>query len=143
VNVYELQRESLSLWCRMAGGMFPQLRKRARGVLANPEATEADLARVIREIHVAGGWPASMDKEARKSLNDLSDDALMTHVDLANVLGLRKEPLRSRLDRWRRANKGSKGWQEVTEPEPHQPKYVYRVGFVRNLLRDAMAEAAK
>jgi hypothetical protein len=76
---------------------------------------------------------------SRKSLDSLLDDAWMTHLDLAGALALESEPLRTRLNRWRR--KHQEGWREVTEPEARQPKYLYQIGAIRTVLRDAMAAA--
>ncbi len=71
-----------------------------------------------------------------KSPDDLPDDARMTHIDLAKALGLQPEPLRSRLNRWRK--KHGEGCEEVTDVAAHQPKYLYRVGDVREVLREAL-----
>lgn len=74
------------------------------------------------------------------SLTLLPDDAMMTHRDLAEVLGLAPEPLRKRLDRWRRDH--ISGWQEATEHGRHESKYLYRVGSIRELLSEAISKRA-
>jgi hypothetical protein len=79
--------------------------------------------------------------EARKRLGELSDDAFMTHVELAGTLGLPTGALRSRLDRWRRGHPGDDGWREVTERKARSPKYLYRVRAVRQVLSEALGAA--
>jgi hypothetical protein len=64
----------------------------------------------------------------------LPDDAMMNHVDIAKTLGIKREPLRKRLERWRKVNMD--GWQQVTEPRRSEPRYVYRIGAIRHLLND-------
>lgn len=78
-------------------------------------------------------------KPESRIIDTLHDDARMTHLDLATALSVEPEPLRSRLDRWR--SKNAVGWEEVTEPKPRQPKYLYRVGNIRDLLREAMSSS--
>ena len=73
---------------------------------------------------------------ARERLSALADDAMMNHVDIARALGLAAEALRRRLDRWRAKN--GDGWQEITEPKRHEPKYVYRIGAVRHVLHNML-----
>ena len=79
---------------------------------------------------------ASTPKSPVSALEALPDDAMMTHVELATALDLRPEPLRSRLRRWMKSN--NDGWQEISEPRPRQPRYLYRVGSVRHILREAL-----
>lgn len=48
-------REVLLIWGRLAGPMFPRLRKKIRETLADPSATEANYADLISEVNRAGG----------------------------------------------------------------------------------------
>jgi hypothetical protein len=70
------------------------------------------------------------------ALRDLPDDAMMNHSDLAAALKLQAEPLRKRLDRWR--SKNGDGWQQLTEAKAKEPRYLYRVASVRDLLAEAI-----
>jgi hypothetical protein len=70
-------------------------------------------------------------------LHAMDDSAMMNYHDLADKLKLEREPLRSRLDRFRKAN--PKGWEQIAEPMPRKPSYLYRVGAIRQLLKDAIA----
>jgi hypothetical protein len=63
----------------------------------------------------------------------LPDDAMMNHVELAAAHNLDAEALRKRLDRWRKTN--ADGWQEISEPRSNEPRYLYRVGAIRHLLK--------
>jgi hypothetical protein len=74
--------------------------------------------------------------EGDESLSNLPDDAMMNHRDLAAVLKLDAEPLRKRLDRWRKRN--GDGWQELTEATSKEPRYLYQVRAVREVLREAI-----
>lgn len=51
----------------------------------------------------------------------------------------KKGALEKRLERFRKSNPGCDGWQEVTEPRPNQPRYLYRhsaISGIANGLRD-------
>jgi len=85
----------------------------------------------------AGHEPAKPQRSQR--LAELPDDAMLNHLDLAKLLALNPEVLRKRLDRWRAKNK--EGWQHVHEPASREPKYLYRIGAVRELLDAAIASA--
>lgn len=71
-----------------------------------------------------------------QNLAALSDKAMMNHRDFAEKLGVEAESLRKRLDRWRKDN--GDGWQELTEPRAREPRYLYRVGAVRDVLQAAI-----
>jgi hypothetical protein len=57
-----------------------------------------------------------------------SDDAWMTHTDIAKRHGVDAEALRKRLDRYRARNHN--GWREVDGARPNEPKYLYHYGTV-------------
>lgn len=79
---------------------------------------------------------ATNGTEGDDTLSNLPDDAMMNHRDLAAVLKLDAEPLRKRLDRWRKRN--GDGWQELTEATSKEPRYLYQVRAVREVLREAI-----
>src|SRR5262249_50432736 len=85
-----------------------------------------------------GGGAAPVVHQLADRLAGLSDAAWMNHVELAEAMGLEAEPLRCRLDRWRKGNPGSDGWREVTERRARQPKYMYRIGTIRPVLMNAL-----
>lgn len=69
----------------------------------------------------------------------LDDDTWLNHADLASKLEIPAEPLRKRLDRWRKQH--GEVWQEAMEPRAGEPQYVYRVGAIRTLLEKARSSA--
>ena len=110
----------------MGRGWNPPLLKSARTL------TPHGLAAVLWHAKRLGRGAA----DPTPTLDTLPDDTWSTHVELAGRLGLESEPLRSRLNRWRADN--FDGWQEVTEPKARSPKYIYRVGSIRHVLREAL-----
>lgn len=59
-----------------------------------------------------------------------SDDARVTHVELAKYFGLNSETVRKRLDYWRATNDG---WREINDRKSREPKYLYEFGKVKHL----------
>lgn len=97
-----------------------------------------------REIEAVTAWAKLCTMRRRdqqtgeqSKLSALSDDAMMTHADLAQALNVNAESLRKRLDRWRKKN--GDGWQEVTEPAKNAPKYLYLIQAIRPILSDALS----
>jgi len=70
------------------------------------------------------------------ALNSLPGDAMMNHVDIAAVLNLQPESLRTRLERWRKDH--SEGWQENQDASGAEPRFVYRIGAIRAVLMEAI-----
>jgi hypothetical protein len=56
-TIYEHYRRLLVTWDEISGCLFPALRIKVLTALGDPDATEADYARLLQEIHAAGGWP--------------------------------------------------------------------------------------
>ena len=68
-----------------------------------------------------------------KSVDD--NDAMLGIGSLMKKFSVpqaKKGALEKRFERFRRKN--FEGWQEVTEPKPNQPRYLYRVGAVRHIV---------
>ncbi|MDA1052660.1 MAG: hypothetical protein O3C40_19565 [Planctomycetota bacterium] len=100
-----------------------------------------DLCELAAEAAAGGNFdPASVASNQQANENSLlaglRDEAMMNHRHLAGVLQLESEPLRKRLNRWRKKN--GDGWQELTEATSKEPRYLYRVGDVREVLREAI-----
>lgn len=70
------------------------------------------------------------------ALDNLREDAMMNHVDIAVALDLPSEPLRRRLDRWRMDN--AAGWQEISSPPANEPEFIYQIGAIRPVLMEAI-----
>jgi CRP-like cAMP-binding protein len=87
------------------------------------------------EVAIAQNQPAA--PAADDSLARLPDDATMNHADIADTLNIDREALRKRLERWRQNN--ADGWQEIADAKAREPKYLYRIGSIRHLLREAAA----
>jgi hypothetical protein len=90
-------------------------------------------------LTVVQAEPETAELSPGQRLAGLPDNAMLNHLDLANLLTLNTEVLRKRLDRWRAKNE--EGWQHVHEPASHEPKYLYRIGAVREVLNAAIASA--
>jgi len=74
--------------------------------------------------------------EAVLTPNVVPDDAMLSAASILNNFGIppaRASRLKGKLDRFRKANKGSTDWQEVPERGPREPKYLYRAGAIRSM----------
>lgn len=134
--------------CRysLASDAFDLLAQEARKILqSDAAALDAIVEDVIADLEEAPAGDASdRDREVVKAsgtslpgLSEANDDAHMSPAKLAEVFEISADPLRSRLRRWRAHN--HKGWIENPDRAPREPKYVYRVGSVRHILRALQA----
>ena len=96
----------------------------------------ATTTKLARARTPRGGAPAAIP-DPRGTAAQLplpADQAWLADTDLAGYLGVDRNALRQRLNRWRKKN--DEGWREVTDRKPREPKYLYRVGAVRTLVVD-------
>jgi hypothetical protein len=82
---------------------------------------------------------SAVQQSPLEKLAALPDEAMMNHIDLSAKLTLEAEPLRKRLDRWRERNLD--GWRESENRQAREPKYIYRLAAIRDVLREAFASA--
>ncbi len=77
-------------------------------IIVQPPDQCLDAMRIMRNmLEAAAKTPtneAPMDESQPAALNALSDDARLTHLELASKLGLNAEMLHSRLRRWRKTH---------------------------------------
>jgi hypothetical protein len=99
--------------------------EKAEARAATPSKASAPEASPPLELVEPVKWPTDSD-----------NSALLAYSDIASRAGVAADALRKRLDRWRRENpsEAGRGWMEVPDPGPRQPKHVYRVGAVRHLI---------
>lgn len=64
----------------------------------------------------------------------LDDDSHLSPTKLAQLCGVPRDALRTRLNRWRAKNLLSKDWAENSDRGVREPKYLYRVGAVRHII---------
>jgi hypothetical protein len=66
----------------------------------------------------------------------LLDDAMMAPSTLADRLGRSRDAVRKALERWRleHPQETGRGWIEVSDRREKEPKYLYRVGSVREIV---------
>jgi len=57
-----------------------------------------------------------------------------SHIDLARHSGVDADALRQRLNRFRRRN--ARGWKEIDERGPHEPRFFYQLKSVQHILDD-------
>ena len=76
---------------------------------------------------------------------DVPDDARLSSREIADKAGVVHEPLRKRLDRWRRKNPDQSGgdWFEVSDRKSKDPQFLYRVGAVRAIVGASGKRPAK
>jgi hypothetical protein len=74
----------------------------------------------------------SQRKAPEKAINEIGDDAHLSYAKLAEHFKVPPEPLRKRLDRFRKTHDA--GWIENTERGTHGTRYLYRVGDVRPII---------
>jgi len=76
-------------------------------------------------------------KQSRQTaLDNLRNDAMMDHVDIAVALDLPPESLRTQLERWRKVNQV--GWQDMPDAGTNEPRFVYRIAAIRAVLMEAI-----
>jgi hypothetical protein len=84
--------------------------------------------------------PPSESANAPHQTLGRDDPAMHTVRALAAMFGVRNvEILRKRLERWRHNHPPGDGWIEVSDPKPREPKYLYRLGVVSNIVEAAKA----
>ena len=64
---------------------------------------------------------------------DLPDEAMFSPKKLAELFDVPYEPLRKRLERLRKENDGS--YVEDSNNKSTEPKYLYKIGFVRPIVK--------
>jgi hypothetical protein len=83
-------------------------------------------------------------QSARVDQETTSDDPdqLFSPAKLADRLGIpandtkRRDAVRKRLEKWRKANLIDGGWIEVADPKPREPRYLYPLGKVWPVIED-------
>lgn len=76
--------------------------------------------------------PSSASLARPTEAKPIDETASMAPADIAQQFNLSPEPLRKRLDRWRKTHHD--GWIEVTERKPREPLYLYRISAVRPVI---------
>ena len=71
----------------------------------------------------------------------LDEQAWYTHDRLAESCNLSKDALRKRLDRFREHN--ANGWKLNEDRRPREPKYLYRVKDVRDIIKELQASSQR
>jgi len=71
----------------------------------------------------------------------LDEQAWYTHDRLAEIFNLSKDALRKRLDRFREHN--ANGWKLNEDRRPREPKYLYRVKDVRDIIKELQASSQR
>jgi len=80
-------------------------------------------------------------QSAHRAQQEPPTSATFTAADLAEHFGLEHEPLRKRLERWRKRNVAGGGWAEDTEATSRRSRYLYQWGSVRDVVLKAVASA--
>jgi hypothetical protein len=99
--------------------------------------TAIDLLLRLTELHDDKGEQG----EQADPLGKLDLDAMLTHVEIAERIGVPAEPLRKKLDRWRKRN--NDGWKEVEDRRPREPRYIYKVGAILPILTETVASGKR
>jgi hypothetical protein len=100
-----------------------------------------DALRTSRDADSAPRRPTGESAESGGAYNRLAlrDDEWLCAADIAEAEGVNFDAFRKRLHRWQR--KHDDGWQQVTDRKPRAPKYLYRVGAIRHLIRPRAASS--
>ncbi len=104
------------------------------------------VARDDKPLARASCTDADANVSRRELLAAIQDDVMLDAVALANHLSLGrldKERLRKLLERWRKRHPPGDGWSELADVPPGRPRYVYRVGAIRHILRAAVESAER
>jgi len=98
---------------------------------ASQQEVEIDQEKVIRRIQ---GVRSQASRQT--ALDNLPNDAMMNHIDIAVALDLPAESIRNRLERWRLSN--SAGWQDIPDASTNETRFVYRIEAIRAVLLEAI-----
>lgn len=90
-------------------------------------------------IQPAAPAPTGAPPMSRLPLTAASE-SFLSALDLSTMTGIDAEKLRKRLERWRPMH--DDGWYEVNDRKANQPKYLYNVGAVRELIDEMRADAS-
>ena len=71
----------------------------------------------------------------------LDEQAFYTHDRLAEIFNVGKDSLRKRLDRYREHNLN--GWKVNEDRRPREPKYLYQLRAVRNIVEELRASSQR
>ena len=128
----------LTAWLRMLG-WWDALEECHRPAFWTPQMALALLGRLEARAHQeqadAEDHPTAVANPATRE-----PKGPLTPRDLAALLGVpdeKFEAFRRRLERWRRQNPDAygRGWREVAEPGPREPRYTFTAAAVRHLAR--------
>lgn len=76
------------------------------------------------------------DQLAAETNQRPTPEAFLSASQLAKAFGVKQSPLESRLKRWRKANAAGDDWIQHDKPAANEPKYLYRVGAVKELISE-------
>lgn len=99
----------------------------------------ADVARSVKDFQndrlgdgVVDRLPVLIECERTRLCESGDGDAILSPADIAKRYGVDYEPLRRRLERWRK--KHDDGWIEDENRTGSSPKYLYRVSAVSDVI---------
>jgi hypothetical protein len=102
------------------------------------EMSSTPLDRKVVDRRVEPATPAA---EVATLSTPLDHDAWYTHDRIAKALGLNRELLRKRLDRFRRSNLDA--WKVNDDRRPREPKYLYQPRRIRDILNALHASSER
>lgn len=98
-----------------------------------------DKLAALAVVRGGGGTPETRRDVPREPA--ITDESYLSPARLAESFGTPADALRKRLDRWRLMN--DKGWKEVSNPGPREPRYLYRVGSIRPIIQELKASSER
>lgn len=146
LNVLACQQPNLAIGVFIDHGWFPPddrdypLYDKSRVLIENvlmahqgssTEDRSNKLLELVEDLH----------REANGSAKHSSDDPLLSAADLAERFGVNSEALRKRLDRWRLTNHA--GFEEVSNPGPREPRFIYRLSAVTPIVEGMRRKQAR
>ena len=96
--------------------------------------TEVDVHSVELVEGASSGRAQPREATRLDSMNPQDENGMFCPSDLAILFDVEYHPLRKRLERWRSQNKGSRDWTESEGRHSREPKYLYRLSAVKQLL---------
>ena len=132
------ERDDSALVMAMMSGGSGRVIRDAQG----REVAAGQLADRLAELNAR---LAAKSAERGDGWADVPDDARLSSREIADKAGVVHEPLRKRLDRWRRKNPDQSGgdWFEVSDRKSKDPQFLYRVGAVRAIVGASGKRPAK
>ncbi len=131
-------------WLELAGWWHSTIEPAGAGLVATIDwLRKAEFAAHEKAEAVEKRSPHAITEVKTQESSDLPDDMPLSASDLAKIFAVEADPLRKRLERWRKKNiLNQEDWIEHDSPAPNMPRYLYRVRIARPIIKEMKGNSA-